>query len=141
MKFGEEVKDLFSVSNDYFLAHCISADAKMGAGIAVKFKRRFKLWEFQKVAQETGLKVGSCAMVGRVLNLITKECYWHKPTYLTFRAALVNMKKIALKHEIDKIAMPQIGAGLDRLDWEKNKEIIQDVFKDTDVEILVCKLK
>ena len=37
MIYKEEQKDLFSVSSDYYLAHCISADFKMGAGIAKKF--------------------------------------------------------------------------------------------------------
>jgi hypothetical protein len=36
--------------------------------------------------------------------------------------------------------MPKIGYGLDRLQWGKTKEIIQEVFKDTDIEILVCHL-
>lgn len=28
-------RDLFTMPEEYFLAHCISSDAKMGAGIAV----------------------------------------------------------------------------------------------------------
>lgn len=34
MKYSEVKGDLFSVSNEYMLAHCISADCRMGAGIA-----------------------------------------------------------------------------------------------------------
>jgi hypothetical protein len=34
-----------------------------------------------------------------------------------------------------KIAIPKIDDGLD---WEKVKELIQDIFKDTNVEILAC---
>ena len=37
MIYKEEQRDLFSVSPDYYLVHCISADFKMGAGIAKKF--------------------------------------------------------------------------------------------------------
>lgn len=37
-----------------------------------------------------------------------------------------------------KFAMPRIGCGLDRLQWDKVKTIIEEVFADTDVEILVC---
>lgn len=54
--------------------------------------------------------------------------------------AIEAMKKIAIENGIKKIAMPQIGAGLDKLDWSKNREIIQKVFEDTDIEILVCKV-
>ena len=38
------------------------------------------------------------------------------------------------------LAIPLIGAGLDRLSWDENRETIKRVFKDTDIEILVCKI-
>ena len=41
MIYKEEVRDLFSVPEDYYLAHCISADFGMGKGIAVEFVKRF----------------------------------------------------------------------------------------------------
>lgn len=141
LEYNEIYKDLFTVEKEYYLAHCISADAKMGAGIAVEFRKRFKLGQFQKEVEKTGLRVGSCAMVGRVLNLVTKRVYWGKPTYETFTEAVKDMKDLAIKYEIKKIAMPQIGAGLDRLSWAKNREIIKEIFADTDIEILVCRFK
>ena len=39
---------------------------------------------------------------------------------------------------VNKIAMPRIGCGLDKLDWWKVRDIIFDVLDDTDIEILVC---
>lgn len=41
------------------------------------------------------------------------------------------------RHEIKYLAMPKIGCGLDRLQWGKVREIIQDKFKDLDIEIEV----
>jgi O-acetyl-ADP-ribose deacetylase (regulator of RNase III) len=49
------------------------------------------------------------------------------------------MKFIATQSGITKIAMPIIGCGLDRLQWDRVSEIIKEVFKNTDIEILVCK--
>ena len=72
------------------------------------------------------------------INLITKERYWQKPTYDTLQAAL-NAAKSQLPPDCKKIAMPIIGCGLDRLQWNKVSEIIKDVFKDTDIDILVCR--
>lgn len=141
MIYDEVYRDLFTVDNDYFLAHCISADARMGAGIAVQFKKKFKLGQLQKIAEHAPLKVGSCVMVGRTLNLVTKRFYWGKPTYETFRMAMEDMKQLIIKQDIKKIAMPQIGAGLDKLNWTKNREILKELFVDTDVEILVCRFK
>ena len=43
MKIIEEKYDLFKVSNDYTLVHCISQDCAMGAGISVEFEIKYKL--------------------------------------------------------------------------------------------------
>lgn len=43
MIYKEEVKDLFTVTEDYYLAHCISADFGMGKGIVVEFNKRFDM--------------------------------------------------------------------------------------------------
>ena len=50
------------------------------------------------------------------------------------------MKKICIENNITKLAMPTIGAGLDRLSWSAVSEQIRLIFDDTDIEILVCKL-
>ena len=34
--------------------------------------------------------------------------------------------------------MPKIGCGIDGLDWTAVKMIIKQVFKNTDIDILVC---
>ena len=36
--------------------------------------------------------------------------------------------------------MPLIGCGLDQLEWDKVKDVIEDVFGDTDIDILICRL-
>ena len=146
MEFREEKRDLFSVPEDYYLAHCISADFAMGKGIVVEFNRRFDmknklrahypdyLDQWQKEKKSSG-----CVLAGRVFNLITKERYFQKPTYETMRGALECMKALCAQKDIRRVAMPVIGCGLDRLEWEKVSAVIRDVFAGTDVEILVCK--
>ena len=83
---------------------------------------------------------GMALIEGRVINLITKERYWQKPTYQTMREAL-NIARLRLPIECKKIAMPVVGCGLDRLEWSKVSEIIKEVFEGADIEILVCKQK
>jgi O-acetyl-ADP-ribose deacetylase (regulator of RNase III) len=141
MEYKEIHRDVFTVKKDYFLAHCISSDASMTAGIAVDFKKKFKLASLQKQAKASPLPVGSCILVDRVLNLITKRVFHGLPTYETFTAAIVDMKRVALENDIKKIAMPRIGADLDKLSWGRNREIIQEIFADTDIEILVCRFR
>jgi len=146
MIYEEEQRDLFLVSEEYYLAHCISADFGMGKGIVVEFNKRFnmkyklrnKYPNYLNEWYNSGYE-GDCIMEGRVLNLITKERYFHKPTYQSLRSALMVMKTICHKENITKIAMPVIGCGLDKLSWNKVSRIIKEVFSDSDIEILVCK--
>ena len=144
MKIIEVNGDLFSVSDEYYLAHCISADFGMGKGIAVEFNKRFdmkkilvkKYISFVKT-WDSKLPKGYCILEGRVFNLITKRNYWNKPTYDSVQEALIVMKKICDMNNIKKIAMPKIASGLDGLDWELVKQIVDKTFEDTDIEILV----
>lgn len=146
MQYREEVRDLFSVSEDYYLAHCISADFGMGKGIVVEFNKRFDMKRKLQSKYPDYLNQwhhknyeGDCILEGRVLNLITKERYFHKPTYDSLTTALVVCGVTCLNNGIKKIAMPVIGCGLDRLQWDRVSEIIKEVFANTDIEILVCK--
>lgn len=148
MKYREEVRDLFSVSDDYYLAHCISADFGMGKGIVVEFNKRFdmknklvnKYHDFVRYWDDVSNECkGTCILEGRIFNLVTKRNYWLNPTYKTLTQSLEHMKTLAINNGVKKIAMPVIGCGLDRLQWAKVSRIIQDVFEDTNVEILVCK--
>ncbi|MEO2205254.1 macro domain-containing protein [Paenibacillus pabuli] len=140
MQFREIQQDLFAMDEAYTLAHCISADARMGAGIAVQFRERFGLEVLQEQAKQEALEIGRCYPVGRTLNLVTKAKFSNKPTYLSFTRAVESMRDVCKEQGINKLAMPQIGCGLDRLKWDKVSGIIQDTFADTDVEIVVCTL-
>lgn len=146
MIYREEVRDLFSVPDDYYLAHCISADFGMGKGIVIEFNKRFDMKRKLQskypdyLNQYTHCRIGGdCILEDRVFNLITKERYFHKPTIITMRIALQKMKKMCIENNITKIAMPTIGAGLDRLSWNAVSDQIHMIFGDTDIEILVCK--
>ena len=148
MNYREEVRDLFSVTGDYYLAHCISADFGMGKGIVVEFNKRFDIKRKLQNKYPNYLDVynrhrigGDCILEEKVLNLITKERYFYKPTIITMRIALQKMKKICIENNITKVAMPTIGSGLDKLAWSTVSDQIHMIFNDTDIEILVCKLK
>lgn len=148
MQYREEKKDLFSVADDYYLAHCISADFAMGKGIAVEFNKRFAMkcrlqhkypdYLQTYMSNKTG---GDCILEDRVFNLITKERYFHKPTIATMSAALQKMREICQEKGISKIAMPLIGAGLDRLNWDDVALQIKRTFGEMEIEILVCRLR
>lgn len=130
------------MANDYYLAHCISADFALGAGIAKQFVEKLDIKnKLISLYSEKRFKkdiIGKCLLTGNVFNLVTKEKYYYKPTYNSLECCLTNMKVYCLENNIKKIAMPKIGCGLDRLEWNKVKQIILDTFEDTDIEIVIC---
>lgn len=143
MKLTIEHRDLFTVPKDYFLCHCISADFALGAGIAKKFAalgvRDALLKEYlgARYLGEIGVCLDTHATKWRgEYNLVTKKRYFNKPTLLSLEQALYHMKTFV--DNGDKIAMPRIGCGLDRLNWQEVEQIIREVFADIDIEILVC---
>lgn len=141
MKITIENRDLFTVPQGYYLAHCISADFALGAGIAKKFDEvynmRFKLFREYDMYEYEG---GDALLIDNVYNLVTKKKCYHKPTYESVREALETMKDLMDFNSTTKLAMPKIASGLDRCDWNKVYDIICEVFEDTDVEILICEL-
>ena len=142
MIFKEINGDLFKSNPNYTLMHCISHDCAMGAGIAKTFDALMPDMKKQlkRTIRENSL-TGYYAMLykGRrdVINLVIKERYWHKPTYSSLKASLINAKQIILRNNIKHIAMPVIGCGLDRLQWSKVSKMVKEIFADTDVEIVV----
>ena len=141
MNITFEKRDLFTVPQGYYLAHCISADFALGAGIAKTFDEvynmRFKLFrEYDNYEYEGG----DSLPIDNVFNLVTKKKCYHKPTYDSLREALECMKDEMEILGVTKLAMPRIASGLDRLNWDTVLEIICEVFEDMDVEILICEL-
>lgn len=145
MNIKEVQQDLFTVPQGYYLAHCISGDYALGAGIAKAFdanyNMRFKLHrDFAIPEGDKFANVGRALLVDNVFNLVTKQRCFHKPTYDTLYQTLEDMREQCENFNIDKLAMPLIGCGLDQLEWDKVKDVIEDVFGDTDIEILICHL-
>lgn len=142
MNYSEITQDLFQLPTHYVLAHCIATDARMGAGIAVEFVKRYK--GMRPKLQSMPIKIGDVILYKKnssshqVLNLITKESSYGKPTRESFNQTILRLKEVAIEENIKHIGMPLIGSGLDRLNWDDSRKWIQEVFQDTDIEIVVC---
>lgn len=145
----EEIKN-----EDCILLHCISADKAMGAGIAKPIQEKFKIrerWPLYLPNYRIGwVGEGYCVFVlGEkhtllIGNLVTKRQYFDKPDYITLEQSLNDaFCTLAILNNNGfnipkKIVMPKIGCGLDKLEWEKVKQIVEKVFKS--YEVVVCYL-
>lgn len=142
MKYKLIQDDVFNHKDCYY-AHCISRDYALGAGIAVEFDKRYDMRNrLLKLAEEKPETLNEkCIEVENVFNLITKAKCWQKPSYKSLEETLIEMRdKISKNKNIKRLVMPKIGCGLDRLSWDKVEPMIQETFKDLDIEIVVCYL-
>ncbi len=142
MNFKQVNGDLFSADTGSIMAHCISSDCVMGAGIALEFSRRFP--NIKEHCLSLKPKVGDALFYHNgnrgVFNLVTKKYYHHKPTYYDLERSLVAMKGQLSARGAVCVAMPKIGCGLDRLNWHKVSSIISSIFSDDDVDIVIYNL-
>lgn len=132
--------DLFKCPESYSMAHCVAEDMRMGKGIALTFKTMFgKTNELS----DQQVKQGGVAVLENndrfIYYLVTKTYSSGKPTLLTLRQSLESMKLHAKKNNIENIAMPLIGCGLDKLKWEDVEYILHQIFNTTGINIHVYK--
>ena len=72
-----------------------------------------------------------------VYNLVTKAYVYEKPTYDGFTAAIQRLKNCMVRDGKTKLAIPKLGCGIDGLEWERVKTIIQTTFAGTHINIVV----
>ncbi|KAK3912018.1 ADP-ribose glycohydrolase OARD1 [Frankliniella fusca] len=137
----EEQGDLFSAPPTTSLAHCVSSDLKMGAGIAVLFRRKFGRVEYLKNQEKS---VGEVAYLRDgprfIFYLITKQWFYDKPTLTTLLRSLLEMRDLCDRFGVRKLAMPRIGCGLDGLQWPIVYEMITEVFSHRGMEVTIYTL-
>lgn len=145
MIFKEIHGDLFSASKEFSFAHCISKDKALGAGIAKRFRMQFPDM-IKKMKSDTfivgkayGYTVLDSKINGKrnILNLVTKDRYFKKPSYASLEESLYSLRDLIVSHHIKNLAIPKLGCGLDRLNWERVASIIRKIFCDLDINIFV----
>ena len=128
--------DLFTSTDS--LCHCISSDFRLGRGIARIFRRKYpRIMELQNLQIGRGGFV--YLSVGRryVYNLITKDRYYQKPSYVDLRRSLESMRSHVVSRGVSRISIPRLGCGLDQLEWSVVKQILFEVFVDCNLVITV----
>lgn len=140
-----EIKgDIFKAGKGVALAHCISFDAAMGAGVAKTFRRKYpQMPEYvcQHVRNVPDV-VRYIGPDGRVIyNLVTKQYCWQKPKRTDFDKCLDQFAILANQEHDMKLCLPLIGAGLDRLAWGASRKHLEALCKLYNFDMTVCYLQ
>ena len=128
--------DLFTAQDN--MAHCVSADFRMSAGIAVKFRDKFN---HQAELRAEGWGVGQVARKQTgglyVFYMVTKRVYHRKPTYRSLRCALVELARWVELLGLRSLAIPPISCVRDKLHWPTVRGMIIEVFGGINIGITV----
>ena len=120
------------------IAHCISFDFKLGAGFVKQIKEKFPTYFPTK--QEYKQQVLHAQYLGHdkfVFHLVVKPRYFHKPTYRSLRKTLLALSDQMHFYRIDKLGIPRLSCGLDKVDWTEGQKLIHETFRDSRLELTV----
>jgi len=134
-----KICDLFNMPKHFSLAHSVSQDLRMSQGIANEFRKKFKridelLLQNKKVGEIAYLKDND----RYIFYLITKEHFYDKPSYFNVFLTLWNLKELLETLKVNKLAIPEIGCGLDKLKWPIINDMLEHIFCNTNIDIYVC---
>jgi hypothetical protein len=141
MSISFRTGDLFS-SDDDALAHCVSADLRLGAGIAKVFKAKYG-----GIAKMAALnpQIGDVLPVAIgdkiALALVTKQKYYEKPTKRSMCHAILSMVQYCQTHDVTTLSIPRIGCGLDRMRWIFVERALAKAISKTHLGVTVWTLK
>ena len=136
--------DLFTSSADA-LAHGCNAMGRMGAGIAAEFKDLFPdmYSDYRSRARQGSLTPGEGYMYQNstrphVINLITQ--FDGPANILDVRDCFVWLEDSYHSLGIRSVAMPRIGAGLGKLEWDYVNVALKEVFDSSTLIVEVWSL-
>ena len=125
-----EYGDIFQLEGVANYAHGCNCAGAMGKGIAVAFKEKYPAMylEYKRRCKSGELTPGDIYVYqygeGYVFNLGTQVSWTTGATLPAIEQSLGKMLAYASEHGIRQIALPKIGAGLGRLDWEEVKGVM-----------------
>ncbi|KAK3920027.1 ADP-ribose glycohydrolase OARD1 [Frankliniella fusca] len=131
--------NLLDAPPHYCLAHCISEDLKMGAGVARTIQETFSV-RGELVRQSHS--IGTAPLTTRggraVYHLVTKKRFSDKPEYGALEACLKDLREAMARNGQFHLAIPEIGCGRDGLHLPTVIRMITAIFWHSNVKIVMC---
>jgi O-acetyl-ADP-ribose deacetylase (regulator of RNase III) len=129
--------DLFEAQTEA-IVNTVNTVGIMGKGIALQFKQRFpeNFIIYKKACEQKLFRIGDLLITENnslffkyIINFPTKE-HWHNPSkYEYVEQGLDSLIVEIKKRNIKSVALPPLGAGNGKLEWEKVKLILNDKLK------------
>jgi len=129
--------ELLESPSEYHIVSEIEKYYNFRSGINYELNRKFGNDRTSKANKTIGDVVKFKYEDRYIIFLITKTKEKQLATYENMYLALLNLKYICIKHSLNKLAMNQLGHK-DRLHWSQIRTMIRYIFRNTDIEIIIC---
>ncbi len=124
----------------------VNTDGIMGKGLAYQFKKlfpnNFKIYE--EKCKNKNFKIGNLLLTKEnekiIINFPTKTTWKENSKLEYITEGLKELEKIILENNISSIAIPPLGAGNGKLDWnlvKKELEKFSEKFENKNIEIFI----
>jgi O-acetyl-ADP-ribose deacetylase (regulator of RNase III) len=128
----ERYGDLFT-TKAVALGHGVNCRGIMGAGVAKTFKTNFPInyAEYRDHCHRKILMPGKTLMVAerdkQIYNMASQLSPGPDASYLWLFNAALSAARIARRHGLHSIAIPQIGCGIGGLQWERVSKLLEAI--------------
>ena len=125
----------------FVLAHCISENLKLGAGLAKTLESKFKIRELIRAQpHHVGTAVPTYSKGRCIYNLVTKQHHCHYPRLEDIERSLQALKSEMLRRGHFYLAIPELACGLDGQHLADICRIIDSVFASSGIQIVMFHL-
>lgn len=134
-------------SKEQFIAQGVATGLQegLGTGLALKISKKWPEQQklFKRHARTIGFKAGDVFITNNtggqpgIIYIATQPDMYHAElSYLN--KGFKNLLKICNKNNINSIALPKIGSGLGKLDWETQvKPLIKTIFETCQTQFVI----
>jgi O-acetyl-ADP-ribose deacetylase (regulator of RNase III) len=144
MTVKEVTGDIFELDVDA-LGHGVNCRGKMGAGIAVQFKKKFPYMydNYRSLCASHYLHLGQVYVYKPVwtthdkrlvYNIASQDLPGANANLEAIRVAVEFVRFDAERRGLNTVALPQIGCGIGGLEWAEVKEVLREAFESSPVE-------
>lgn len=137
--------DIFAMPDLQALGHGVNCKGKMGSGIAVLFRNKFKEMhkDYVKLCDEDKLQLGEVFPYydeTENITIFNMASQYFPGADARLDALLTSVREVeqyCRHHGIDVVGLPQIGCGIGGLDWEVVRRAIEDEVGESPVKFVL----
>lgn len=128
--------NIVTVPQGWLVCFATDSDISMGVGLPKLMNDTFHI---EKKLDGDVYDVGTAQIFDNVAALIVKESSYDRADERYLRDALIELRGKCEDAGFDRVAMPKLCTGNNGMKWGTVKKMIKEVFKGSDIFVMICK--